>query len=85
MTEPELAEILKSLDTAIAVYRNPKGILSAAEISVKTMLMVLHAEVVDQLQHERSGVHAFSQGQVASGQVKTDSGKSFGTNSRTPF
>ena len=78
MTESELEEILKSLDTAIAVYGNPKGILSAAEISVKTMLMVLHAEVVEQLQHERNLVYTFSQGRTASGQVATDSGKNLG-------
>ena len=56
MTEPELASILKCIDVAIDVYRNHKGALSAPEISVKSMLLVLRTQVADLLARERSAV-----------------------------
>ena len=53
MTESELDRILKSIDDAIAVYQAHRGTLKAAEISVKSMLLALRAQLADQLNQER--------------------------------
>lgn len=54
MTEIDLLQILKSLDTAIEVYRNQKSTLSAGDLRVKSMLTVLRSQVMDQLTRERA-------------------------------
>jgi len=50
MNESELEDVLKSLNSALKVYYNSQTTLSALEISIKSMLMVLHAQVAEQLQ-----------------------------------
>lgn len=52
MTENELARILSSIDTALAVYQQHRGPLAAAELSVKSMLIVVRAQISDQLKRE---------------------------------
>jgi len=54
MNEAELEEILKSLSSALKVYYHPKATLSALEISLKSLLMVLHSQVAEQLQQLRN-------------------------------
>ena len=54
MNEAELEEILKSLNAALKVYYQPKATLSALEISLKSLLMVLHSQVAEQLQQLRN-------------------------------
>jgi hypothetical protein len=49
MTENELERILSSIDAALAVYQQQRGTLAAAELSVKSMLIVVRAQVADQL------------------------------------
>ena len=55
MTEKELGRILASLDAALAVYHHHEGKLSAGEVSVKSMLIVVRAQVADQLKREIAG------------------------------
>lgn len=52
MVESELRIILKALDSALEVYHKHGGTLSAREISLKSMLMVIHTQVADQLSQE---------------------------------
>lgn len=52
MTENELERILSSIDTALAVYQQHRGPLAAAELSVKSMLSVVRAQIADQLRRE---------------------------------
>ena len=54
MAEAELGSILKSIDAAIEVYRRHTGRLTAPEISVKSMLTALRAQVAEQLNRERT-------------------------------
>lgn len=53
MTESELEEILRGLDVALEVYHDRHETLSAVEISLKSLLMVLHSQVAEQLQQAR--------------------------------
>jgi hypothetical protein len=52
MTQTELGSILKSIDTALEVYRRHEGSLTATEVSMKSMLTTLRAKVVEELDHE---------------------------------
>jgi hypothetical protein len=52
MTEHELERILGSLDAALAVYQKHIGALAAGEVSVKSMLIVVRAQVAEQLRRE---------------------------------
>ena len=52
MTESELERILSSIDAALAVYQRHGGTLAAAELSVKSMLIVVRAQIADQLKRE---------------------------------
>lgn len=54
MNEAELEEILTSLSAALKVYYKPNTTLSALEISLKSLLMVLHSQVAEQLQQLRN-------------------------------
>jgi hypothetical protein len=56
MTDRELTRLLKSIDEALEVFQTQKGGLSAREISVKSMLHTLRAQVADQLIQERSAI-----------------------------
>ncbi|MDB6170639.1 MAG: hypothetical protein JWM88_3503 [Verrucomicrobia bacterium] len=49
MTESELEKILLHLSAAIDIYRNYKGTLTAADISLKSMLNVARLQVSDEL------------------------------------
>ena len=53
MTENELEEILRGLNTALKVYHDRRETLSAVEISLKSLLMVLHSKIAEQLQETR--------------------------------
>jgi hypothetical protein len=55
MTGSELQGILASVDDALAVYQKHRGTLSAAELSVKSMLIVVRAQIADQLKREIAG------------------------------
>jgi hypothetical protein len=52
MTETDLQHILASIDDALAVYQQQRGTLAAAEVSVKSMLIVVRAQVAEQLKRE---------------------------------
>ena len=52
MTENELQRILAAIDEALVVYQQHRGPLAAAELSVKSMLIVVRAQVADQLKRE---------------------------------
>lgn len=54
MTERELRKVLKSLDDAIEVFQTQKATLSAREISIKSMLLTLRIQIMDQLVREQS-------------------------------
>ena len=54
MTETELQTILKSITAALEVFVKPERPLTAAEISLKSMLTVLRSQVTAQLEQERS-------------------------------
>ena len=49
MNEKELGHILMSLNAAHDIYVRHKGMLTAADIHVKSMLMVLRTQVAAQL------------------------------------
>jgi hypothetical protein len=49
MTEKELESLLNHLAAALEIYRNHKGALSAADISIKSMLNVARLQVSDEL------------------------------------
>lgn len=53
MNESELASILQSIDAAMDVYRGHEGKLSPPEVSVKSMLTVVRAQVAQQLNRKR--------------------------------
>lgn len=53
MNETELQTILKSINVALEVCLKPGRALTAAEISLKSMLMALRLQVSDQLEQER--------------------------------
>ncbi len=55
MTQPELQEILKALDAAIAVFAAHKGALTAGEVSVKSMLLVLRGQISTELKRQHAG------------------------------
>lgn len=52
MSENELQRILRSIDEALVVYQDHRGSLSAAEVSVKSMLTVVRAQIADQLRRD---------------------------------
>jgi hypothetical protein len=54
MSEPELQSILNCIDAALEVYRKHEGKLSALEISLKSMLMVVRAQAAEQLSREKA-------------------------------
>jgi hypothetical protein len=54
MTETELRNILKAIDTALESYKKYEGKLTAPEISVKSMLMAVRMQVAAQLMRERA-------------------------------
>jgi DNA-binding IscR family transcriptional regulator len=54
MTDAELGQILKAIDSAIDIYRTHEGRLSAPEISVKSMLMAVRNQVAAQLQRKEA-------------------------------
>lgn len=54
MSEPELLNILNCIDAALDVYRKHEGKLSALEISLKSMLMVVRAQAAEQLAREKA-------------------------------
>ncbi|MEO7171635.1 hypothetical protein [Flavobacterium sp.] len=54
MTEGELERILISIDAALAVYEKHRGTLSAAEVSVKSMLIVVRAQIVARQKQENA-------------------------------
>ncbi|HEX2853837.1 MAG TPA: hypothetical protein VHO24_11410 [Opitutaceae bacterium] len=49
MSKKELNEILDQIDGALLVFRTHEGALTAMEISLKSMLTVVRAQVVDQI------------------------------------
>lgn len=53
MNEAELESILKCLSAALEVFSKRSTPLTAAEITVKSMLMALHSQVEAQLDQER--------------------------------
>jgi hypothetical protein len=54
MTETELESLLNHLTAALEIYRNHKGSLSAADISIKSMLNVARLQVSDELAAART-------------------------------
>ncbi|MEO7414511.1 MAG: hypothetical protein ABIZ81_14260 [Opitutaceae bacterium] len=54
MTTSELNSILACVDAAIEIFQRHEGKLSASEISVKSMLLVLRSQVAEQLTREKS-------------------------------
>ena len=56
MSEPELRTILKSVDAALEVYRTHEGKLSAFDISVKSMLMVVRSQIAEQSARQHSRI-----------------------------
>ncbi|MEO6567137.1 MAG: hypothetical protein ABIO94_00115 [Opitutaceae bacterium] len=53
MTTLELNSVLACIDAAIEVFQRHEGKLSATEISVKSMLLVLRSQVTAQLNNEK--------------------------------
>jgi hypothetical protein len=52
MVENDLTQILKSIDGALDVYRKNEGQLSVFEIALKSMLITVRFQVIDQLSRE---------------------------------
>ena len=57
MNETELEDILQSLDGALKVFANHKDALSASEISLKSLLTVLHSQVTSHLRTAHGESH----------------------------
>lgn len=55
MSKTELEEILHNIDEALLVYRTHEGMLSTLEVSLKSMLSVVRAQVADQLASVSAG------------------------------
>jgi hypothetical protein len=53
MTETEIKEVLKAIDTGLVVFEQHQGRLSGAEISVKSMLLALRIQLTEQLKRAR--------------------------------
>jgi hypothetical protein len=49
MTENQLQRVIVSIDAALAIYQQHIGPLAASELSVKSMLIVVRAQVAQQL------------------------------------
>lgn len=49
MSDSQLRNVLKSVDVALDIYRKHEGALTAFEISVKSMLVVVRSQVAAQL------------------------------------
>jgi hypothetical protein len=62
MTESELRVIAKHVDSALDVYRKHEGKLTALEISMKSMLMVVRNQIADQLTRENVHTRAVNKG-----------------------
>lgn len=58
MSKNELEEILKNIDQALLVYRTHEGLLSTLEVSLKSMLTVVRAQVAEQLAGVTAGAAA---------------------------
>ena len=54
MTQPELGSILKSIDQALEIYQRHQGPLSATEVSMKSMLLALRRQTIEELSAELS-------------------------------
>lgn len=54
MTDQNLRRILAALDTALDVYRHEETKLSANDISVKSMLVVLRNRIAEQLERQQA-------------------------------
>lgn len=52
MTDSDLHLILRSVDEALAIYREKQGGLSAVDVSIKSMLTVVRGQVAEQLARE---------------------------------
>ncbi|HEX2852500.1 MAG TPA: hypothetical protein VHO24_04620 [Opitutaceae bacterium] len=49
MSDSQLRNVLNSVDVALDIYRKHEGALTAFEISVKSMLIVVRSQVAVQL------------------------------------
>jgi hypothetical protein len=49
MSDSQLRNVLNSIDAALEIYRKHEGALTAFEISVKSMLVVIRSQVAVQL------------------------------------
>lgn len=56
MSESELKTILIHIEQALAVYGTHPGKLTALEISLKSMLMVVRSQIADQLNRQIAGL-----------------------------
>lgn len=49
MSDSQLRNVLNSVDAALDIYRKHEGALTAFEISVKSMLVVIRSQVTAQM------------------------------------
>jgi hypothetical protein len=54
VTDTELRNILKAIDSALEVYQKYEGKLTAPEISVKSMLTAVRAQISAEWARERA-------------------------------